>query len=393
MIKSIFSNKSSVIVTLDDGTSYQSNTNVKEITEKVNNLYLNQNNINVKDELDKIFYPKQIKYKNIIKNKSNSILTIKDGSAYMLDVSNLTVPQLLVDKILEAESRNDVNAVTAYKNFWTLLSLNPNDKVRDNLFWFLNKWGMSICKSGLFVAYRNVHLKSEGVKYNAELTKMISQFYYYCKNNNKNPKDYIVTECNGEYGLASQELFYKVKTPAVSLGNLDELYNAIIYCNSDAGTVYTDDYTKTFKIRLGHIVSMPRSEVDEDPDNQCSRGLHIGGKGWLKSNYCGNIGLKVLVNPADVCATPRCENYGKTRTCAYYPIQVVNFNIDGDIDDDAVPDGFEVDFINKISYTGTINNVDNDNYKLDIPDFIQHENLEDVFVNLRNIADSIDRRN
>ena len=89
----------------------------------------------------------------------------------------------------------------------------------------------------------------------------------------------------------------------------------------------------------------------------------------------------------------KVDNYGKTRTCAYYPIQVVNFNVDGDIDDDAVPDGFEFDFINKISYTGTINNVDNDNYKLDIPDFIQHENLEDVFVNLRNIADSIDRRN
>ena len=42
MIKSIFSNKSSVIVTLDDGTSYQNNTNVKEITEKVD-IYLQEN--------------------------------------------------------------------------------------------------------------------------------------------------------------------------------------------------------------------------------------------------------------------------------------------------------------------------------------------------------------
>ena len=100
-----------------------------------------------------------------------------------------------------------------------------------------------------------------------------------------------------------------------------------------------------------------------------------------------------MVNPANVCSCPKQDNYGKLRTCAYYPIQVINFTNEGKIDDTFIPDGFEVDFINKISYTGTINNVDNDNYKLDIPDFIQHENLEDVFVNLRNIADSIDRRN
>jgi hypothetical protein len=390
MIKSIFSNKSSVIVTLDDGKSYQSNTNVKEITQKVNNLYLNQNNINVKDELDKIFYPKHIGYKKVIENKSNSILTIRDGSAYMLDVSNLTVPQLLVDKILEAESRNDINAVTAYKNFWTLLSLNPNDKVRDNLFWFLDKWGMSICKSGLFVAYRNVHLKSEGVKYNSQLTEKISQYYYQCKNNSKNPKDYVVLFNNNEYSYTTYDNINKDDT---IIGNLNELYNAIIYCNSDAGTVYTDDHTKTFKIRLGHIVSMPRKDVDEDVEATCSRGLHVAGRDWLKHNYCGNIGIKCLVNPANVCSCPKQDDYGKLRTCAYYPIQVINFTNEGKIDDTFIPDGFEVDFINKISYTGTINNVDNDNYKLDIPDFIQHENLEDVFVNLRNIADSIDRRN
>ena len=385
MIKSIFSNKSSIIVTLDDGTSYQNNTNVKEITEKVNHLYLNQNNINVKDELDKIFYPKQTRYKNIIENKSNSILTIKDGSAYILDVSNLTVPQLLVDKILEAESKNDANAVTAYKNFWTLLSLNPNDKVRDNLFWFINLWNISICKSGLLVAYRNVELKFEGIKYNQKLTDYISNAYFNIKREKNNPKDYYICNQDGDYSITEDA--------NNSIGNVDNLYNQMVYSTDKAGTVYTDNYTHTFEIRLGHIVSMPRKEVDERVEQECSRGLHLAGKGWLGHNYCGNVGLKCLVNPADICSVPHNSQYGKLRCCAYYPIQVVKFNSEGKIDDSDVPDGFEFDFINKISYTGTINNVDNDNYKLDIPDFIQHENLEDVFVNLRNIADSIDRRN
>lgn len=81
----------------------------------------------------------------------------------------------------------------------------------------------------------------------------------------------------------------------------------------------------------------------------------------------------------------KVDNYGKLRTCAYYPIQVIKFNNEGDVDDDIVPDGFEVDFLNKICYEGTINNEDNDNYKLYIPDITEKDKAK-VYNSLQKIA-------
>jgi len=97
------------------------------------------------------------------------------------------------------------------------------------------------------------------------------------------------------------------------------------------------------------------------------------------------VALQVLVNPADVVACPM-ENalYGKMRTCAYYPVKIVNYNDAGHISDD-IESGFEDDFINKICYTGTINNEDNDNYTLNIPDIAEVDKNQ-VYKNLKELA-------
>ena len=85
----------------------------------------------------------------------SDILSFTDNSVYWQDVSPLSLPQEFAEKILEAERQNNAEAIEAYRNFWTLLSLNPDAEVRKNLFKFLFKWGMVITKSGLFVGYRN----------------------------------------------------------------------------------------------------------------------------------------------------------------------------------------------------------------------------------------------
>lgn len=79
------------------------------------------------------------------------------------------------------------------------------------------------------------------------------------------------------------------------------------------------------------------------------------------------------------------------RSCAYYPIQIIKFDDKGRIIDDDIPDGFEVDFLEKICYTGDINNEDNDNYKLDLPIDIKSSS-EEIYNNLRNIASTINRK-
>jgi hypothetical protein len=123
--------------------------------------------------------------------EQSSELTKEGNSVYWKDVSSLSVPMSFAEKIMKAEKKGDTIKLEAYRNFWTLLSLNPDKAVRENLFKFLEKWGMVITKSGLFVGYRNVAPKSG--------------------------------------------------------------YD---------GDVFTDEYTHTFTITIGHMVTMPREDCD-----------------------------------------------------------------------------------------------------------------------------------
>lgn len=87
--------------------------------------------------------------------KSN-LLTLEGGVVYWKEVSELSMPTELVKAILDAEEQRDEVRIDTYRNFWTLMGLNPNEKCRKNLFWFLEKNGLIISRCGFFVAYRNV---------------------------------------------------------------------------------------------------------------------------------------------------------------------------------------------------------------------------------------------
>lgn len=302
--------------------------------------------------------------KSLLENASNSkYLVTKGNSIYIPTISELSVPEDLVNAIIKAENNNNEELIQTYLNFWTLVSLNPDSRCRQNLFWFLNKYGMTISKSGLFVAYRNVHIKKEGTNIKAELANFISSKYSQIKFvNKKSPKNYIVIEEKGVYSIVP--INHQIDGDVI--GNLDELYKEL--SNVEVSTIYTDGYTKSFNIKLGEIVSIPREKCDSTQENTCSRGLHVAGKDWLQFNYFGNVGLMVLVNPADVVAVPPEDNYGKMRTCAYYPVSVVQFDDEGKIISLPIEDGFEDDFIDKICFQGVKNTDDSSPYCIIIPE-------------------------
>ena len=84
------------------------------------------------------------------------------------------------------------------------------------------------------------------------------------------------------------------------------------------------------------------------------------------------------------------DNYGKMRTCAYYPVNIVDFDENGCIIDEGIESGFEDDFMSKICYTGKVNNEDNDNYQLEIPEAVEL-NRENIYARLKEIASKINR--
>ena len=299
-----------VIVILNNGCKFEKD----NITDEVFEIICNSSD----DELMKMFnphYEKELEeaenVKRVINSVEDSNLLIKKGdSIYFNGVSELSLPKELVEAIITAENNNDELKLEAYKNFWTLMSLNPNEECRKNLFWFLTKYDMTIAKCGFFVGYRNVD----------------------------------TTEEEG---------------------------------------IYTDHHSHTFKIKIGEIVTMPREKCDCDSSVSCSRGLHASSVGWLKQNYYGNTGLACLINPADVVAVPHIDNYGKLRTCAYLPIEVIKYDENEDVIPLDVEDGFDCSYVTKVIYEG-ITSTEESPYKIKIPEVngINKESIQDRLLDI-----------
>ena len=299
-----------IIVILNNGCKFEK----ENVTDEEFDTICNSSD----EELMMMFNPKyaeELEEAESIKKVINSVetsnlLVKKEDSIYFKGVSELSLPKELVEAIITAESNNDELKLEAYRNFWTLMSLNPNEECRKNLFWFLTKYDMTIAKCGFFVGYRNVDTTSEE-------------------------------------------------------------------------GVYTDHHSHTFKIKIGEMVTMPREKCDCNSSISCSRGLHIGGKGWLKRNYYGNTGLACLINPADTVAVPKIDNYGKLRTCAYLPIEVIKYNENDDVIPLDVEDGFDCSYVTKVIYEG-ITGTENSPYEIKIPEVkgINKESIQDKLLDI-----------
>lgn len=379
--------KNNITVILEDGTMLTNSNCTDE-------MHLDLlNNVENEDLAREILMPEYSKTKDEVDTKLDLIenfeeseyLSVSGSSVYIKSISELSIPEDLAVAIWKAEREQNQELLSTYMNFWTLCSLNPDSRARTNLFWFLNRYGMSISSSGLFVAYRNVVLKQEGKKgLSSKWVKFITKSYTSVNRNIKNNSDnyFIGRDIDGKkICTTNKDIVVKLK------GVLTNLYNEL--SNPSVAPVYTDGYTGKFTIRIGEPVTMSRSKCDPNQDNTCSRGLHVAGKSWLSSNYFGDTGLRVLVNPADVVAVPPQDSYGKMRTCAYYPVAIVNFDEEGKIVDEPVENGFEDDFIDIITYVGDINNEDEEGYSITIPSIPEIsrnlivERLDDIKESLR----------
>lgn len=345
----ILRRKNYLQIDFTDGSFYSTSECTDEIWK-----FLQENQEN-EDAVKKKFMTELYQGRELMKKvKESKILTLRGQSVYMLGVSELSIPEDFVSKIIEAEERGDEVELRKFKNFWTLVSLNPDSRVRNNLFWFIRKWDIQITESGLLIAYRNADIKEEA-KYTTDQVKAVINAYY---------KEKYINH-NDPY----QEVFFIGER----MVNLGKVYDEIV--NGGGSPVYTDQYSHSTEIRLGHPVSIPREECDADQEHSCSRGLHTGAKGWLRQNYYGKVGLMVLVNPANVVAVPTIDSYGKMRTCEYFPIAIIDFDESGDIIESSYSLHDDVAYLKELRYEGTINNVDVDGYEISHT----HANREEMY--------------
>lgn len=91
---------------------------------------------------------------------------------------------------------------------------------------------------------------------------------------------------------------------------------------------FKDKYSGKFDNSVGKVVSLSRNAVDDNRDNECSHGLHVGALDYSGPNgWYHNSGDKVVickVNPRDAVSVPRDHSAQKIRVCAYEVVAEYN---------------------------------------------------------------------
>ena len=88
---------------------------------------------------------------------------------------------------------------------------------------------------------------------------------------------------------------------------------------------YKDIYTGKIENIPGAYITMPRNRVNDNPNETCSRGLHVGNYDYVVNTFSQHNSYVMLVevDPADVVSVPTDYQGGKLRTCRYKVLAIL----------------------------------------------------------------------
>jgi hypothetical protein len=268
------------------------------------------------------------------------------GEVYLAGF-NTAIPDKLVEVIKDYyENGYPMDAIL---NFWKLLMINPDIRVRKSLFDFISTHDFVLTDKGYMVVYKAVYRKDDDRV--SPFAEFVSNQYLHVKKDWQcSPNKYVVYKDLEGGGLA----ITKTKTAegwGWNSGNIDdeqilgdnlniEVYGKLgdVYNNifdneeSTEEAVYTDMYTRSMRIVLGKPTQMDRKECDSDPAIDCSYGLHCGATAYVErfANQGKSVILACYVNPANVVAVPDYD-HSKMRVSEYFPFALATYE-DGKID-------------------------------------------------------------
>lgn len=308
--------------------------------------------------------------------KESGEFTVDGDSVYFKGISR-SLPQLLVEELIDAVADakslnmplNEHEEYTSLKRFFMWCALNPRAEVAHELYRFLKENSFRITKQGFFVALRNV-VTLHG---SPELVHFISNTYNKVKAVwKKSPDDYSVFLENGEYKLVHEDKLHHEETYTTTVcpqcggegGYYDdgdyyededewnegewidcdacdstgevEPYEVTHIVTVDHGELigkltdlyldlpnrhenrFTDDWTKTFDIRVGKVVNMPKEDCNWSTQDCAAAGLHFTSD-QIHYVGCGDQSVLVLINPMKVVGI----GTHKGRCYEYLPIMTV----------------------------------------------------------------------
>lgn len=360
-MKKIIGNKSGNVVNLlIDGNTHQK---VFATQEEANAFFrlMHKAKSGDNEAYEQILFELNRKFKTVIKD----LLEIDASENYYLKGIDIVLPELLAKTFIEYLDNNF--PVDSLVNFWKLLVINPDPRVRTDLFKFLQHYNFAITDNGYFIAYKAVKTLKESK--DEDLAAFVSNQYLKIKKWKKNPINYeVITfskievetvpnpDYNPNYEIEDYEDYNEenedepefieqkktvkylklVKegerneefgTFVKSHGNLNDLFKNIDKIAENNRTIYRSKHSgKNGYVEqvIGIPVKMERFETDTDPRIECSSGLHVGSTKYVESfSSESDTILMTLVNPAHVVAVPQYDS-SKLRTCEYFPYAVLD---------------------------------------------------------------------
>jgi hypothetical protein len=99
-----------------------------------------------------------------------------------------------------------------------------------------------------------------------------------------------------------------------------------------------DKYTGTIRNNIGDVVEMDRNEVNDDPNQLCSVGLHGGSQAYYSGlgSSPNSVMLVIKIDPKDFVAVPKYHHEGKFRCCRYEVLSYYGDDGDKKLEDELV---------------------------------------------------------
>ena len=226
---------------------------------------------------------------------------VVNNQVYFKSIKNINIPNIIVARFIELLQNVGYNnseilqeQYNSLKMFTLKLLLNPLEESRNDALTYVKQFNIKMTNTGNLIMFRRIVSVTNS---NKDLIEFISKSYLKVKAQKKSPKNYWV-HCDMDNGTPYK---YTINTNTFSefndLGNLADLYSDLPELQENR---YTDDYTKSYDIRIGSTYKINEEDIDVNKRGSCGGSLHLAdGKVFSYSSF-GDTPVVCLVNPMHI---------------------------------------------------------------------------------------------